>query len=97
MPARVVFTIRPILPGRRVGRACLAPTGQGRAHRPCRRLGNPRRFAVNAVAGRNATRFTGRIGGRALVPGGYQVTLIATDAAGRQSAPKRLSFRVVIG
>jgi hypothetical protein len=95
--ARVVFTIQRVLPGRRVGRACLAATGRNRAHRACARLGKPRRFALNAIAGQNATQFTGRIGGRALVPGGYQVTLIATDAAGRQSAPKRLSFRVVLG
>jgi hypothetical protein len=62
---------------------------------PGRRVGKPRRFAVNAVAGPNATRFSGRIGGRALAPGRYRVTLIAIDAAGRRSAPRLLTFRIV--
>jgi hypothetical protein len=96
-PARVLFTIERILPGRRVGRACVAQTAHNRKRRPCVRLAKPRRFAVGAIAGSNITRFTGRIGGRALVPGRYRVTLVATDATGSRSAPKRLTFRVVLG
>jgi CSLREA domain-containing protein len=95
--AHVVFTIAQILPGRRVGRMCLAPTRRNRTSRACARLGKARGFAVDAVAGPNITRFTGRIGGRALTPGRYQVTLLATDAAGRRSSAKRLTFRVVLG
>jgi hypothetical protein len=52
---------------------------------------------MNARAGQNTTFFTGRIAGRALTPGRYQLTLVATDAAGKRSAPKRLTFRVVRG
>lgn len=93
--ARVMFTIAQILPGRRVGRACVAPTRRIRTGRACTLLGKPRRFAVDALAGPNTTRFTGRIGGHALPPGRYQVTLLATDSAGRRSPAKRLTFRVV--
>jgi hypothetical protein len=95
-PARVSFTVQESLPGRADGRTCIAKIAHNRTRRACTRLGKPRRFVVNARAGHNATRFTGRIGGQALPPGRYRVTLVATDAAGRRSAPKRLTFRVVL-
>jgi hypothetical protein len=93
--ARVVFTIEQILPGRRAGHACRPPTSRNRNHHACSRFLKPRRFAVNAIAGTNTIKFSGRIAGRALAPGHYRVTLVATDAAGTPSAPKLLSFRVV--
>jgi hypothetical protein len=95
--ARVVFTIQRIMPGRTVGRACLPETKRNHTNRSCARLGKPRQFALNAVAAQNRARFSGRIGGHALTPGRYRATLIATDAAGRQSSAKRLSFRIVRG
>jgi hypothetical protein len=51
--------------------------------------------AVNALAGKNNTKFSGMIGGPALAPGRHQATLLATDAAGRQSTAKRLTFQMV--
>jgi hypothetical protein len=51
----------------------------------------------SARSGKNALRFSGRIGSRALKPGRYRAVLTATDAAGNRSAPKRLSFRVTNG
>jgi hypothetical protein len=63
---------------------------------PGRKFGRPRRFAVSALAGLNVTRFSGRIGGRALAPGRYRLILLATDATGRRSAPKRLTFQVTL-
>jgi hypothetical protein len=96
-PARVSFTVQQILPGRTDRRGCVAQTAHNRKRRACTRLAKPRRFVVNAHAGGNATRFTGRIGAQALAPGDYRVTLVATNATGRRSAAKRLSFRVVLG
>jgi hypothetical protein len=93
--ARVVFTIEQILPERRTGHACHAPTKTNRKHRPCTRFLKPRRFALNAAVGTNTIKFSGRIAGRALAPGTYRATLLATDTAGRSSAPERLRFRVV--
>jgi streptogramin lyase len=95
--ARVAFTIQPILPGREVGRGCVAKTRRNRANHACTRLGEPGGLAVNAVAGQNSTKFSGRIGGHLLTPGRYLVTLVASDAAGRRSAPVRLRFQVVPG
>ena len=98
--ARVVFTIARALPGRRVGRACRKPTARNRTRPRCTRYVRVRggRFAATARAGANRKRFSGRIGRRALKPGRYRASLVATDAAGNASRPpKRLAFRVVRG
>jgi hypothetical protein len=47
------------------------------------------------AAGPHSTPFSGRIGKRALKPGSYRATLMATDAAGNKSAPKTVTFRIV--
>jgi uncharacterized delta-60 repeat protein len=52
-------------------------------------------FAAAAIAGPNRRRFSGRIGKRRLKPGRYRATLIATDAAGNVSQPRRLRFRIL--
>jgi hypothetical protein len=44
------------------------------------------------MAGVSRVAFSGRIG--KLRPGRYRATLIATDAAGNRSRPKRVAFRV---
>jgi CSLREA domain-containing protein len=93
--ARVVFTIQRVLPGRRVGRACRRPTRANRNRKPCKRYVKPLRFGVAATAGANRKKFSGRVGRRALRPGNYRATLIATDAAKNRSTPKRLAFKIV--
>jgi hypothetical protein len=95
--ARVVFTIQRPLPGRRVGRACRKPTARNRSRSRCTRYVRVRggRFAATAHAGANRKRFSGRIGRRALKPGPYRASLVATDTPGNPSLPKRLTFRVV--
>ena len=45
-------------------------------------------------AGVNLTRFTGRIGRRALRPGRYRARITAIDSAGNRSAPRTTRFRV---
>jgi len=44
--------------------------------------------------GVNLTRFTGRIGRRALRPGRYRARITAIDSAGNRSAPRTTRFRV---
>ena len=48
----------------------------------------------SGTGGPNRTRFTGRIGRRALRPGRYRLVITATDAAGNRSAPKTTRFRI---
>ena len=98
--ARVVFTIQRALPGRKVGGRCRRPTARNRSRPRCTRYVRVRggRFAAAAHAGANRKRFSGRIGRRALKPGRYRASLVATDAAGNASRPpKRLAFRVIRG
>ena len=56
-------------------------------------------FVRSASAGPNSVRFSGRLRVRgrtlSLAPGRYRLTLVATDAAGNRSAPRRVPFRVV--
>ena len=49
---------------------------------------------VDARSGANRQRFDGRIDGKALRPGTYRATLVATNATGTSSAPATLTFKV---
>jgi CSLREA domain-containing protein len=65
---------------------------QRRGRRFARRGSLTRR---SARAGQNSVAFRGRIGRRALRPGRYRASLVATDAAGNASRVRRITFRVV--
>lgn len=88
--ARVALTIRRASAGRKVGKRCKKPTKANRARRKCTRFVKVKGFSQTAVAGANQA----TIPGKKLRPGKYRVVLVATDAAGNKSAPKRVSFRV---
>jgi hypothetical protein len=51
-------------------------------------------FKRPGVAGHNAFRFTGRVGGKRLRPGKYRLVVVATDAAGNRSKAARRPFRI---
>jgi hypothetical protein len=53
------------------------------------------RLERTAKKGANRIAFSGRIGRRALKRGRYRAVIVATDAAGNRSAPRRVKFRVV--
>jgi hypothetical protein len=90
-----VFTIQRATIGRKVGRVCRKQTRSNRTRPKCIRYVRPGRFAAQSSAGPNRKKFSGKIGRRSLRPGNYRATLVATDAAGNRSAPKRLKFKVV--
>lgn len=82
------------LPGRRKGKRCVAP--RKRLKKRCTRYVKAGTLTRKRTrAGANKVAFTGRLGKRALKPGAYRATLVATAADGRRSKPLRLSFRVV--
>jgi Domain of unknown function (DUF4394) len=94
--ADVRVLIERALPGRRVGRRCKPPTRKLRGRRRCtrfKRVGTLRRS--NRPAGRNEFPFSGRIGRRALAPGGYRARITATDPAGNRSRARRGRFTIV--
>jgi len=92
--ARVTLTIQRALGGRRAGHKCVAPTpGLQRAKR-CTRYRTIGGLSRLANSGANSTRFSGRLGKRALLTGRYRAVIRATDAAGNRSASRAARFRV---
>ncbi len=97
-PASVSVEIQRALPGRAVGKRCKPPTPRLAKHRPCKRLLHAATLRYGERgAGANAIRFNGRTGRRALAPGAYRATILATDAAGNRSAPRGAGFTVLVG
>jgi hypothetical protein len=81
--------------GRRVGRRCAAPSRVNRSAKRCTRLvAIPGSFTRSASRGRNSFRFTGRIGGRKLAAGSYELRA-SPRAGGRSGATVPVRFRVV--
>jgi hypothetical protein len=89
------ITIAQELRGVKKGKRCVAPR-KGLRKR-CNRLKQirPPLTRKHTKAGSNRVPFSGRLGKRALKPGTYKATLVATDAAGRRSKPVSATFVVV--
>lgn len=79
-PARVTFSVERAVRDRRSKATRFAPSGA---------------FAMSRAAGSNSINVPVRVGKRRLRPGRYRATLLATDAAGNSSHPKRVAFRVL--
>ena len=62
--------------------------------RPGRRPRTVGTLRRSAGRGTNSTRFTGRIGTRALSPGRYRALIRASDSAGNRSVRKATRFRI---
>jgi hypothetical protein len=81
--------------GVRHGRTCVAPPHRGSAgQHVCTRWVRIGSFTHRDRRGRNAFRFSGRVGGRTLVPGRYVLELTARNSTGR-SPVRRLSFTIL--
>jgi CSLREA domain-containing protein len=94
--AGVSFTVVQSQPWRRAkGGRCVKPTKVNRQARKCTRLvALPGSFTRASRAGTNRVRFTGRLAGRKLKPGRYQ--LVATPRAhGKTGRAASASFRII--
>lgn len=92
--ARTTITIERAVPGRRKGKRCIKP--QRRLKRKCTRYVRSHTLTRRGtVRGANRIAYSGRVGRRALGPGRYRATLVATDPAGNRSKPAAVSFAVV--
>jgi hypothetical protein len=93
--ANTTLTVSRTLSGVRVRGRCVAPPRHGHVHgRACKRLQKVGSFTHAGVAGRNEFKFSGRVSGRRLRPGGYQ--LAATPRAnGLVGKTATASFRIV--
>jgi hypothetical protein len=88
--ATVAFTVERKTLGRKVGKKCLKKTAGNAGRKPCviwkaLKAG----FSHSGVAGPNSLRFNGKLGGKALAPGGYKL------AAGLGATTLRQPFRIV--
>lgn len=92
--ATASLQISRMLPGRLSGRACVAPRQSLARHARCTRTRAVATPSRSAHAGLNRLPFTGRLNGKALPPGRYRASLLATNAAG-PSAPVALAFTIV--
>jgi alpha-tubulin suppressor-like RCC1 family protein len=91
---RFAFTRR--VPGRRVGRRCVAQTGHNRHRAGCLRTVTVGALVFAAHADRNTLAFQGRLtASRTLAPGRYRALLTATNAAGKRSNTVPLDFTIV--
>jgi hypothetical protein len=61
----------------------------------CKRYRSVGTLTRKAAQLRNGTRFSGRIGKKALRRGRYRAVVRATDSGGNRSAPRRASFKIV--
>jgi hypothetical protein len=92
--ARTTITISQKLAGRRKGKRCVKPRKS--LKKRCTRLVRVGALTRSKTkAGKNSIAFSGRLGKKALRPGGYQASLVAADAAGQKSKPRVVKFTVV--
>jgi hypothetical protein len=82
--------------GRRVAGTCATATRSNRARPRCRLAVPSGTLSFTASPGSNRAYFQGRISAsQALAPAVYELTVAATNAAGRRSAPRSLHFTLV--
>jgi Ca2+-binding RTX toxin-like protein len=94
--ARVTFTVRRLVAGRRRGRRCVRASPRLRRARRCTRQLRVRgSFTHSGKAGANSFRFTGRLRGRRLRPGRYLLVAVPVDSDGRRGAQRTAPFRIV--
>jgi DNA-binding beta-propeller fold protein YncE len=96
--AVTTFTILQSQEGVREGKRCVKPPRHPKAARKksklCKRVAALGSFIHADRPGQNRLRFTGRAGGRKLLPGPYQLTAVARNGAGKSSSPTTKDFRI---
>ncbi|MBS1882268.1 MAG: hypothetical protein JSS97_04850 [Actinobacteria bacterium] len=93
--ASVTATLALKAPGRRAGKNCVAPGKAKPGAQKCPRFVPRSQLKLSGKVGANKFAFSGKVGGKALAPGGYRATLVARDASGNSSAPASAKFTIV--
>jgi hypothetical protein len=93
-PATVPFTVKRRAPGRRANGRCAKPTNRNKRQRGCTRLLSlPGKISVSGASGANSFTFRGRIGGKRLGPGSYQLTA-TPQANGQAGTSQTIKFKI---
>jgi hypothetical protein len=94
--ARVMFGFSQQAAGRKVNGRCLVQTRANSHRHACKRTLNAGTLPFTGHLGTNKVSFEGRTtGSKKLQPGTYTLTVTATNAGGRRSSPKQLTFTIV--
>jgi hypothetical protein len=93
-PASVAIVITRSRPGRRSGRRCVKPTKRLARRKRCTRFVRQHKLTRDAKLGANSVAYSGRVRRRALKPGRYRATFVATST-GLRGTSKALRFNVV--
>ncbi|HYV16382.1 MAG TPA: kelch repeat-containing protein [Conexibacter sp.] len=93
--ATATFTVLRPTAGRAANGRCVRATRANRRHRRCTRWVAIGRFRHADAAGVNSLHFSGRVGGDALLPGRFRLSVSARVGHGRASAAKAVGFRIV--
>lgn len=93
--ATVTAAITRTAGGWRSGTRCAARRPKTGRPRRCTRTLRVGSLRLPGAAGANSAAFTGRLGGKALKPAAYGLTLTAKDAAGQAAKPVALRFAIV--
>ena len=93
--ATITLTLKQQAHGRKVKGRCAKQTKKNHKKARCTRwVAVPGSITLAGEAGANAFTFAGRIGGRKLGPGGYQLTASLT-ANGHTGTPQTVTFKIV--
>lgn len=93
--ARVVITVERKLRGYRSGKRCRSKRPAQGKRRRCTLYRKVGTLSASKGAGRQSTPFSGRFRGKALKPGSYRASIVATDAGGLKSTRRSAGFKVV--
>ena len=94
-PASVTLNFERAVAGRRAGRRCVKANSRNRRAKRCTLYVAAGKLTRSAPIGLSSLKFSGRIGRKALAVGTHRITALASDAAGNQSAGRRVTIKVV--
>jgi PKD repeat protein len=95
--ASVRIVIQREATGRRSGKRCVKATRANRKHKRCTQLISVGTLTRAGKSGRSTIAFSGRLGSKALAPGRYRLSTVATDAAKNASKATAARFVIVRG
>jgi hypothetical protein len=94
--ATVRFAVEQLTKGRISKRRCARPTAGNRRGRSCTiTKALTTRFTYGGVSRRNGFRFTGRLGGKPLIAGDYNLVATPLASDGKAGTPQRARFTIV--
>jgi 6-phosphogluconolactonase (cycloisomerase 2 family) len=93
--AKVTLAFERKLAGRSRGGKCVPKNAKNASKPKCTLLRAVGSIGAHGLAGKNKKRFSGKLKGHELGPGGYRVRAVAVDSAGGRSTPRAATFKIL--